>query len=123
MASTNQSIIRSFIAAWSNLDAQELIGYFSVDGTYHNMMLPPVTGHSNLLPYIDRFVSGWSATEWEVLNILAQGDVVIAERLDKTRIGDRHIALPCVGVFEMQAGKIKVWRDYFDLNTYSKALA
>ena len=27
----------------------------------------------------------------------------------------------CCGVFEMEEGKIKVWRDYFDLATFSKA--
>ena len=29
--------------------------------------------------------------------------------------------LPCCGVFEMQGGKIKIWRDYFDLATYVRA--
>ena len=29
----------------------------------------------------------------------------------------RTINLPCRGVFEMEHGKIKVWRDYFDLAT------
>ena len=38
-------------------------------------------------------------------------------------LGDRYVELPCCGVFEMQAGKIKVWRDYFDLDTYMKAVA
>jgi limonene-1,2-epoxide hydrolase len=32
------------------------------------------------------------------------------------------VDLPCAGVFEMQGGKIKVWRDYFDLGTYVKAM-
>ena len=27
-----------------------------------------------------------------------------------------------VGVFEMEDGKIKVWRDYFDLNTFMSAM-
>jgi limonene-1,2-epoxide hydrolase len=28
-----------------------------------------------------------------------------------------------LGVFEMHNGKIRVWRDYFDLATYTKAIA
>ncbi|MGK0341371.1 MAG: limonene-1,2-epoxide hydrolase [Candidatus Azotimanducaceae bacterium] len=41
---------------------------------------------------------------------------VAVERLDKTQAGDK-VDLPCFGMFEMSNGKIKVWRDYFDLNT------
>jgi len=33
------------------------------------------------------------------------------------------VDLPCVGVFEMRDGKIAVWRDYFDLGTYQRAMA
>ena len=48
---------------------------------------------------------------------------MIAERLDRTRVGERNVDLPCCGVFEMSGGKIRVWRDYFDLATCTKALA
>jgi limonene-1,2-epoxide hydrolase len=44
-------------------------------------------------------------------------------RLDRTRADDKPVDLPCVGVFELEAGKIKVWRDYYDLATYQKGLA
>ena len=30
---------------------------------------------------------------------------------------------PEIGVFELEGGKIKVWRDYFDLGAYQRALA
>jgi limonene-1,2-epoxide hydrolase len=33
----NVAIIKKFIEAWSNLDADELVNYFSVDGVYYNM--------------------------------------------------------------------------------------
>ena len=34
----------------------------------------------------------------------------------------RMVNPPCCGVFEMQDGRIKVWRDYFDIGTYVAAL-
>jgi limonene-1,2-epoxide hydrolase len=37
-------------------------------------------------------------------------------------MGDKHVDLPCLGIFELEDGKIRVWRDYFDLGTYMKAL-
>lgn len=120
---SNEDIVRAFITAWSRLNVDELVGYFTPDGTYHNMMAKPVSGHNNLRRFIGGFMRGWTATDWEILNIVARGDVVIAERVDRTQVGDKKVELPCCGVFEMTGGKIKVWRDYFDLATYTKAVA
>ncbi|MBL8556004.1 MAG: nuclear transport factor 2 family protein [Phenylobacterium sp.] len=119
---SNGEIIRNFIAAWSRLDAAELAGFFADDGVYHNMPARPVAGRAAVQAFIAGFVKDWSATEWDVLNLVEAGDVVIAERLDRTRVGEKRADLPCCGVFEMQGGKIKVWRDYFDLATYTRAL-
>lgn len=119
----NADVIRSFIAAWSRLDAAELAGFFTEDGVYHNMPARPVAGRPAVQAFIAGFIKDWSATTWDVLNIVEAGDVVIAERLDRTRLGDKGVDLPCCGVFEMKDGKIRVWRDYFDLATYTRALA
>jgi limonene-1,2-epoxide hydrolase len=118
----NAEIIRNFIAAWSRLDAAELAGFFTEDGVYHNMPARPVAGRAAVQAFIAGFIKDWSATEWDILNLVEAGDVVIAERLDRTRLGEKRVDLPCCGVFEMQGGKIRVWRDYFDLATYTRAL-
>ena len=117
----NEKIIRDFIAAWSRLDAQELGTYFCKHGIYHNMPTAPVNGRDNIVNFIAKFIARWTATEWEILNILAAGDVVVVERMDRTKLGDKSVNLPCFGIFEMQGGKIHVWRDYFDMGTYVKA--
>jgi limonene-1,2-epoxide hydrolase len=118
----NKQIVTQFIEAWSTLDTDVLVDYFTTDGTYHNMMLPPVTGHEALRGFIGNFLSGWTETRWGILNIVADGDVVMAERLDCTKMGDTSVDLPCTGVFVMEGGKIKEWRDYFDLATYQNAV-
>lgn len=120
--SDNVDTIRSFCAAWSRLDADELAGYFTDDGTYHNMPAQPVTGRDNVRAFIAGFLATWQETDWEILNIMGEGNIVIAERLDKTRTTQGNVDLPCVGVFELADGKIKLWRDYFDLNTFLSAL-
>lgn len=120
---TNEETIREFIAAWSRLDATELAGYFCEDGVYHNMPTGPVKGRKKVEEMIRGFIASWTETEWEILHLVAEGEVVIAERVDKTRAGDKSVDLPCTGIFEMEDGKIKVWRDYFDLGTYGRAMA
>jgi len=116
----NEQIITEFIEAWSSLDAEKLTTYFTEDGTYYNMPIQPITGHDNLKAFIQNFLASWEKTDWDILNILAQGDLVMAERVDRTIVEGRKVDLPCVGVFEMQNGKIKIWRDYFDLATFTR---
>jgi len=118
----NVAVIREFIEAWSSLDPDRLAEYFTEDGTYHNMPTQPVTGKDNVRAFIKGFLATWTETQWDILHILGEGDVVFAERLDRTKTAQGNVDLPCVGVFEMEDGKIKVWRDYFDLNTFMSAM-
>ena len=51
------------------------------------------------------------------------GNVVMNERTDRFRTGDRWIDLPVAGLFELDdAGKIVLWRDYFDMATYTNQM-
>jgi len=118
----NVAIIREFIEAWSSLDADRLAEYFTEDGTYHNMPTQPVSGKENVRQFIRGFLATWTETQWDLLNIVGEGDVVITERLDRTKTSLGDVDLPCAGVFEMEGGKIRVWRDYFDLNTFMSAM-
>lgn len=122
MAQANAKIIADFIAAWSRRDPDELASYFCEDGCYHNIPTGPVHGRVAIRGFIEAFTRDWTSTEWDVLTLMADGDKVMAERLDRTIVGGKPVDLPCCGVFEMQQGQIKVWRDYFDLSTYLNAL-
>lgn len=119
----NEKAIEALIATWSRLDVNELLEFFTEDGVYHNMPMGPVRGKAQLKPFIAAFLKDWSSTQWDVLTLMSKGDTVIAERLDRTRIGDVRVDLPCCGVFIMENGKIAIWRDYFDMATYTKTLA
>ena len=73
---SNEEIVRDFIAAWSRLDVEEIVAFFTPDGTYHNMMNKPVSGHDNLRKFIGGFIKDWTQTTWDVLNIVSRGDIV-----------------------------------------------
>ena len=118
----NEAIVRDFIAAWSRLSPPELAGYFSEQGVYYNMPNGAVIGRSNIEQFIGGFIRPWESTEWEVVSLLADGDIVMVERLDKTVVAGSPVNLPCFGYFELTNGEITLWRDYFDLTTYTTAL-
>ena len=87
----NQKIVREFIAAWSNLNADELVAYFTEDGVYHNMPTQPVSGHDDLRAFISGFMSNWEKTDWEILNLLSAGDMVMVERVDRTLAAGKSV--------------------------------
>jgi len=118
----NEAIVRDFITAWSRLNPSELASYFSEDGVYHNMPSEAVVGRDNIERFIAGFIRPWESTDWEVINLLADGDIVMVERLDKTVVAGSPVNLPCFGYFQLTNGEITLWRDYFDLTTYTTAL-
>lgn len=119
---TNEQIVQQFIRCWSTLDVDRIVDFFAEDGVYHNMPLTPVAGRVQLRGFIAAFVKDWETTQWEIVNLASAGPLVFAERIDRTRVGNKTIDLPCCGVFEMRDGKIGIWRDYFDMNSYMQAL-
>ena len=119
----NKAIIRDFIRAWSGLDPEELASYFTEDGVYHNIPGQAARGRDNVKKLIEGFIGSWESTDWELVTMLSDGDTVVAERVDRSVVNGKKVDLPCVGIFHMENGKIKLWRDYFDMSTYTIALS
>ena len=53
---------------------------------------------------------------------LESGATVMNERTDRFRMAKGWVELPVVGVFEVHDGRITLWRDYFDLDTYTRQM-
>lgn len=119
----NMVIVRTFIDTWPNLDVDRIVEFFAQNGVYHNMPMEPVRGQENLRTFIAAFLESWTETSWEILSIASTGNVVFVERIDRIIAHGKAVALPCCGVFELENGKIKVWRDYFDMDTYRRSIA
>ncbi|MCW2625023.1 limonene-1,2-epoxide hydrolase family protein, partial [Mycobacterium sp.] len=65
---------------------------------------------------------GIEGIEFRVINIAANGPVVLTERVDVFRLSDKSFELPVMGAFEVSDGKIKAWRDYFDMNQFTSQM-
>jgi len=100
-----------------------IVGYFTDDVVYHNMPLEPVVGPDAVRSLFAMFTTGVERMEFRVLNIVADGNVVLTERVDVFELPDKTIELPVMGTFEVRDGKIAAWRDYFDLQQYMNQLA
>ena len=120
-------VVRRFCAAWSdNLGRIELAAFFTDDAVYHNIPQAPVTGREAIADLIDSFIRpgppGIESIEFRVINIAANGPVVMTERVDVFRVADRSFELQVMGTFEITDGKIHAWRDYFDMNQFTSRM-
>ena len=121
MANENESpieIVRRFCAVWSNGDTDEIAEFFTDDAVYHNIPMDPITGRDTIKSFIAGFAGGAEQIDFRVRNIVADGDVVLTERVDVFVMPNGKVELPVMGPFEVRDGKIAAWRDYFDLEQF-----
>lgn len=122
MATDNEKIVGEFCHTWSTLNIDKVMEYFADDAVYHNIPLKPARGKAEIRKTIDGFMPGTTAVEFKILASAAAGAMVLNERVDSFVVNGKKISLPVAGVFEISGGKIKAWRDYFDLPTYVNQL-
>jgi len=120
-------VVRRFCAAWSdNMGAAELAAFFSDDAVYHNIPLAPVTGRqaiaSNFATFIRPGAPGIESLGLHLVNIVAEGPIVMTERVDAFKTPNKSFELQVMGIFEVRHGKIDAWRDYFDMNQFTSRM-
>ena len=117
-----ETVVREFCGAWSRRDVDDILAWFTPDAVYHNMPIAPVRGHAEIRGILEMFVPPASKIDFEIVAIASRGNVVFTERVDRFVVGDKEIAIPVAGVFEVHDGKIGAWRDYFDMAYYQRQL-
>jgi limonene-1,2-epoxide hydrolase len=120
-------VVRRFCAAWSdNMGAVELAAFFTKDAVYHNIPQAPVTGREDIANTIASVLRpgppGIEGIDFRVINIAANGPVVMTERVDVFKLPGRSFELPVMGTFEITGGRINAWRDYFDMNQFASRM-
>jgi len=120
-------VVRTFCVAWSdNMGTAELAAFFTEDAVYHNIPQEPVTGRENIADTIASVLRpgppGIESIDFRVINIAANGPVVMTERVDVFKLPDKSFELPVMGTFEISGGKINAWRDYFDMNQFTSRM-
>lgn len=116
----NGGITREFLIAWEKLSGDALMPYFANGAVYQNMPWPPLEGATAIRGFLDAFFPLTNKLKFDISLITTKGDLVYTERVDQFWLkSGPHIRLPILGVFEFdKAGKIKAWRDYFDLKAW-----
>jgi limonene-1,2-epoxide hydrolase len=115
-------VVRSFVAAWNANDLGSVLEHLHEDVVYHNMPVEPIRGRPAVKAYLDgKGAFDW--INWTLLAIAESGDKVLTERIDEFGLGGVDVSLPLMGIFEIDGGRIRAWRDYFDMASYARQLS
>jgi limonene-1,2-epoxide hydrolase len=60
---------------------------------------------------------------FRIRNLAADGETVLTERVDEITANGVMAPVPVMGTFEVRAGRIVQWRDYFDMGLTGKLMA
>ena len=118
----NIKVVEDFIQAWNDKHWDNIENLFAADVVYHNIPMAPLNGREAAM----QMIRGMQPKEvdWQTLNIAANGNVVLTERVDNfVMADDKQVSLPVMGTMELEAGKIIAWRDYFDLASFTGQMA
>jgi limonene-1,2-epoxide hydrolase len=116
------AFVRRFLDACVRADPEDFASYFTEDATWWNSPWQPIKGRDAIRNTLRRGAELMTALPWEIRHILADGDVVMTERVDHFLVGNNRISVPCMGVFELHDGKILAWRDYWDAKQFQSQM-
>lgn len=114
-------VVRSFIAAWNANDLERVLAHLHDEVVYHNMPLQPLHGLAAVRAYLQG-IGRFDWIDWKLLALAETGDKVLTERVDDFSLRGTPVSLPLMGIFEVDGGRIRAWRDYFDLASYRRQL-
>ncbi|MEU4671315.1 limonene-1,2-epoxide hydrolase family protein [Amycolatopsis sp. NPDC023774] len=112
-----KAVVTAFLQALEDMDIERALSHVAVDITYQNVPLPAARGLAAVekqLRMLTRFGTGFEA---RTHHIAADGNVVLTERTDVLRRGSFAAEFWVCGTFEVENGRIVLWRDYFDWTT------
>jgi limonene-1,2-epoxide hydrolase len=116
-------VVEDFCRAVTRRDVDELTRFFAETAVYHNIPLAPVSGRAAIAQTLTQFIAPATMAEFEIRALATAGNTVLTERIDRFVIAGKRIELPVMGAFEVDAdGKISAWRDYFDMQMFTRQM-
>jgi|SRR5580700_5507974 limonene-1,2-epoxide hydrolase len=122
---TAKQLVQEFCDLMVKRDPELLRAYLADSVVYQNTGMAATSGiedvMANLAAQCAMFPDSY---EYQTINCVAEGDVVMNERLDKIKGPDGTVhALPVMGTFVVRDDKIVRWTDYWDSGLIGKMMA
>ena len=111
---TPEEVVRAEMAAWSSLDADQIMAYIADEATWLPYFgAPTYSGHKEIRKAIEGFLDDMTQGDIEIVNLAVAGNIVLTERVDRFIYKGKPVAGHGMGALEVSGDKITAWRDYF----------
>ena len=118
----NAHTVEVFLAALQDQDIDAAGAVLDEHLVYQNVGFPTIRGRARAMKLF-RGMEGRVRFEVKTHRIAVNGSTVLTERTDVLVFGRVRLQFWVCGVFEVKDGRITLWRDYFDMFDFTKALA
>ncbi len=118
----NARTVENFLTALQNQDIDAAGAVLDDNLVYQNVGFPTIRGRARAIKLF-RSMEGRAGFEVKTHRIAVNGSTVLTERTDALVFGRLRLQFWVCGVFEVTGGRITLWRDYFDMFHFTKALA
>jgi len=113
-----ERVLRAFYQAWGVPDLEAILALVADDVVYENVPVATrLVGREAFREWFSGGLAALDRIDVAPRTVLAEGEMVMMERVDDHIAGDRHMILPVVNVSRVVDGRIVEYRDYFDLDT------
>jgi ketosteroid isomerase-like protein len=116
----NRKLIEAFWDTLYRRDFEALAGFFAEDGHYEDVPAPDpgATGPANVIKRLKIGLEPIERYEHELKRMVCEGDTVVTEHAETWHWhSGESVALPFVSIHVIREGRIRLWRDYWDLQT------
>ena len=116
---TPDEVVSALVRACEARDLDAVTALVTDDIEYDNVPIGKVFGPEGVRKVLSGGVTEAAAeVQWVVHRQVSSGSTVMNERTDRFLVAGRWIEIPIAAVFEVREGRVCLWRDYFDLETY-----
>ncbi len=107
-------VVTDFLDAMQEADPERVISLVADDIVYSNVSLPTIRGRDSFARAARAYFRNHLRFQVVVHRIAENGSSVLTERTDAVILGPFRMQFWVCGVFEVHAGQVTLWRDYFD---------
>lgn len=119
---TNVAVVEKFLYALRDKDLATADELLDDNLVYQNVGFPTIRGRQRAMSLFAGMQRPSMGFDVKFHRSAADGDSVLTERSDALMFGRLRLNFWVCGVFEVHDGRITLWRDYFDMFDFTKAL-